>query len=544
MEARLNQAFETICEWSNVYRIPCWRIDHVHRITWAPDDPTLAAFATDPELLDALAAAAATFEADFSPYVLRELAPGATFIFFRERDRRHSFGWVVSMAPTREAIPALAALCSPNAIDSEALRASLHKGIVIDRAHAEARADALTRAHASAMAAIEYTKTIDQFTVQLTQAYETSCMSLRISRMMTRINEPEDFIRDLVTELHETSEFGWVAFVRHADQHFDDANVPHFCTAFDTARFDNAQIRSAGGTILAAKGSDTKTTIVEASTITSEALGPELIIQPLRIEPRTIGLLILGARNGKDWAVNSYDTLLVETTAASLTAYLETVRLHMHQQKSFLGTLRALTAALDAKDHYTRGHSERVAFIARQLAAAVNLLPDHCRTIHIAGLVHDIGKIGVPESVLTAAGKPTTEEFARIRQHPVLGHDMLREIPMLRDTLPGILHHHERWDGKGYPSGLKGNAIPRMARILALADAFDAMSSNRTYDAARGREEVLAEIRNCRGTHFDPELTDAFLTLDFSAYDAMLARDQADTQTQPTSEPRTRDRAA
>jgi HD-GYP domain-containing protein (c-di-GMP phosphodiesterase class II) len=545
MEARFARAFEHLADWCALMHAPCWRIDHTHRSSSTSEHPLLHTLAHDPKLQDAIAAAAVSCEDSADPFTVIELAPGAFFIFLRERDKRHSLGWVVTLAPTADSITGLAALLGTNLPHTDLLQA-LQPALVIDHTQVAARARALAHAHAQALAAIEHESTIDQFTDQLTQAYETACMGLRVSRMMTAFENPAHFVDALVRELHTTSEFGWVTFTRHADPYFRDSNVPDFAAACDPARFDHAQLRAAAHTILAAKGHDTKPTILEAATITSEALGPELIVQPLRAESRTLGLLILGARNGKEWAVNSYDTLLVETTAASLTAYLETVRLHAHQQQSFLGTLRALTASLDAKDPYTRGHSERVALLAQLLARAVKLPPDAERTIHIAGLIHDIGKIGVPESVLTGTTRPTTEEFNKIRQHPTIGHEILKGIPLLADALPGVLHHHERWDGNGYPAKLKGNAIPRIARMLALCDAFDAMSSSRTYDAARARAEVLTEIRNCRGSHFDPELTDAFLTLDFSAYDQLLAQAHAEVDTpSPTeTERRSRDRAA
>lgn len=545
MDHILPLAFEAVARWCEDFSLPCWRVDHATREIRHPECDVLAAMAHDEGLVSRILQMATLHESDSDLVSIEEPAPGARFILLREHDRRHRFGWVVTLAPTAESIQsgALSSLCAQH-FDSDALAKALARATVVDEQQAHARAAALGRAHADAIARAESDRALDQFTAQLTQAYENACMALRVSRMMARVDDPAGFVRDIVQELHQTSEFGWVGFIRHADPHFRDTRVPDFCCACDESRFDQAQILAAAQTILHARGHDSKTAIVEAATITSEALGPELIIQPLRNDTRTIGLLMLGARAGKEWAVNSYDTLLVETTATSLAAFLETVRLYNHQHQSFLGTLGALTGALDAKDPYTCGHSQRVALLGRQLAAAVNLSPEVQRTIHIAGLVHDIGKIGVPETVLTGSGKPNDEEFRRIRQHPSIGHDILKGIPLLHDALPGVLHHHERWDGRGYPSGLKGNAIPRIARMLALCDAFDAMSSSRTYDAARARDVVLDEIRNCRGTHFDPELTDAFLSLDFAEYDAMLASSQSSEIPAEPQERRTRDRAA
>src|SRR5690606_26088192 len=157
-----------------------------------------------------------------------------------------------------------------------------------------------------------------------------------------------------------------------------------------------------------------------------------------------------------------------------------------------------------AKDRYTCGHSERVAMLARRIAQAAGLSGPQAERVHICGLLHDVGKIGVPEAVLCKPGRLNDEEFALITQHPAIGHRILKDIPMLEDVLPGVLHHHERFDGRGYPSGLAGQQIPLIARIIALADTFDAMSSTRSYRPAMPRERVLAEITREAGSQLDP----------------------------------------
>jgi HD-GYP domain-containing protein (c-di-GMP phosphodiesterase class II) len=164
-----------------------------------------------------------------------------------------------------------------------------------------------------------------------------------------------------------------------------------------------------------------------------------------------------------------------------------------------------------------------VAHLSCRLAAALGLDEHSAERVRIAGLVHDVGKIGVPEAVLCKTGRLTDEEFALIKTHPEIGHRILKDIPHFDDVLPGVLRHHERWDGKGYPGGLAGEAIPLVARILALADTFDAMSSTRSYRPALPREKVLEDFRRCAGTQFDPALVERFLTLDFVEFDRMVA---------------------
>jgi len=176
-----------------------------------------------------------------------------------------------------------------------------------------------------------------------------------------------------------------------------------------------------------------------------------------------------------------------------------------------MGLLHSLTSAVDAKDAYTCGHSERVALVSRHLAQQMGLSDRDVEQIYMAGLLHDVGKIGVPEAVLQKTGKLTAEEFEQMKRHPQIGARILQDIKQVREIVPGVLHHHERYDGKGYPTGLAGEKIPLMGRIICLADCFDAMTSNRTYRKALPLEVALTEIRRCSGTQFDPRLTEFFL---------------------------------
>jgi len=184
----------------------------------------------------------------------------------------------------------------------------------------------------------------------------------------------------------------------------------------------------------------------------------------------------------------------------------------------FIGSLKALTRSIDAKDRYTRGHSERVAFIskwiAEQLAEAEQLDQEQIQKIYLAGLLHDIGKIGIDEKVLCKAGRLTTRERNRLRMHPSIGANILSGIKQMRDIIPGVLHHHERVDGKGYPTGLKGDQIPLMGKIVGLADCFDAMTSERTYSNALSLEQAIAEVESRLGTQFDKKVGEVFTKSD------------------------------
>ena len=180
---------------------------------------------------------------------------------------------------------------------------------------------------------------------------------------------------------------------------------------------------------------------------------------------------------------------------------------------NFAATIYALTAAIDAKDHYTFSHSENVAAYASALAAAIPLDADHIEIVRQAGLLHDIGKISIPESILSKTTKLTAEEYEIMKQHVEASIAMIKYLPSLDYVIPSAIGHHERWDGKGYPRGLVGEQNPVAARCLCIADAFDAMTSKRSYRDAMNVEDALAEIRRNLGTQFDPKLGALFITL-------------------------------
>ncbi|MEU8762554.1 HD-GYP domain-containing protein [Streptomyces sp. NPDC048659] len=172
-------------------------------------------------------------------------------------------------------------------------------------------------------------------------------------------------------------------------------------------------------------------------------------------------------------------------------------------------TIRALVQAVDLKDRYTRGHSERVGRASVLIARELGMAEERLEVVRFAGILHDVGKLGVPTRVLRKDGPLTPEERRIIELHPEYGHEMVRGIGFLGEARTAILHHHERMDGSGYPYGLKGRQIPEYARVVAVADAFDAMTSTRSYSRARPVGTALAELARCAGTQFDPRMVDA-----------------------------------
>ena len=177
----------------------------------------------------------------------------------------------------------------------------------------------------------------------------------------------------------------------------------------------------------------------------------------------------------------------------------------------FYKTIKAISSALDAKDPYTHGHSYRVTLYSMILANMMHLDDEFIEDIETAGLLHDIGKIGIPQSILCKPGKLTDEEYASMKTHPSQGEKMIGDVKQLHKISDWIKAHHERWDGRGYPSGLKEDEIPLASRIIALADTYDAMTSTRSYRKALSHEEAIAEIQRCSGSQFDPKLAQIFI---------------------------------
>jgi HD-GYP domain-containing protein (c-di-GMP phosphodiesterase class II) len=247
----------------------------------------------------------------------------------------------------------------------------------------------------------------------------------------------------------------------------------------------------------------------------------QIMAVPLLREEVVLGCLFAINKTSGDF--DSQDAKLLNSIANESAIYLENAMLFDDAHGLMMGLLHSLTSAVDAKDAYTCGHSERVALLARQLTLEAGIGEPFAERAYMTGLLHDVGKIGVPESVLQKTGRLTPEEFEQMKKHPGIGAKILQDIKQISDLIPGVLHHHERYDGQGYPDGLIGENIPIMGRIICLADCFDAMTSNRTYRKALPLEVALTEIRRCSGTQFDPLLTEAFLRIGAEKFRTLLA---------------------
>jgi HD-GYP domain-containing protein (c-di-GMP phosphodiesterase class II) len=242
-------------------------------------------------------------------------------------------------------------------------------------------------------------------------------------------------------------------------------------------------------------------------------------------DSRLIGLMVAINRVDKP-DFDSADVKLFNSVANGCAVFVENGRLFNDLKELFISSLKALTSSIDAKDPYTRGHSERVAFISRWIATRLSakglLEEEQVPVIYLAGLLHDIGKMGISETVLRKKGRLTEQEFEQMKTHPSIGAGILSGMKQMHDIVPGILSHHERVDGTGYPDGLAGEQIPLIGKIVGLADSFDAMTSKRTYRSAMSVEQALAEIARGLGKQFDAKVGKIFIGSDvYQLWDIM-----------------------
>jgi len=236
-----------------------------------------------------------------------------------------------------------------------------------------------------------------------------------------------------------------------------------------------------------------------------------IICAPLVVHRKIIGVIeVLNKLDGSDFSEQDLEILV--PVAATAAIAIENVKLQQSIVDAYKGTIKALAAAIDAKDPYTRGHSQRVTEYALLAANSLSLLGEELETLEYAGILHDIGKIGIADSILMKPGPLTAEERNIICKHPLIAANMLKEVPFLEKARSLVLHHHERYDGKGYPDGLKGEAIPMGARLLAVADAFDTITTDRPYRAALSVDYAISELHRFSGTQFCPVAVEAFAT--------------------------------
>jgi HD-GYP domain-containing protein (c-di-GMP phosphodiesterase class II) len=271
----------------------------------------------------------------------------------------------------------------------------------------------------------------------------------------------------------------------------------------------------------------TEIMVAESPAPDGQILRPELGVGPLMPWP-TSAVLMRISKSRDSWMVavnfrpeHSFQLRDIKVMALGrrmLLNHRRQVQAYDKLKDTLFGLVRCLTAAIDAKDPYTWGHSERVARIAVRLGKQMSLAPAMLSDLYLAGLLHDIGKIGIRDSVLQKPGDLSPEEFAHIQEHPVIGDRLVSNIKQLEHLRPGVRNHHERWDGAGYPDGLAGERIPLLARVLAVADSCDAMMANRAYRNALPRERIDATLMLGSGAQWDPHVIEHFMACRHELY--------------------------
>ena len=234
-----------------------------------------------------------------------------------------------------------------------------------------------------------------------------------------------------------------------------------------------------------------------------------MIVVPVASKERMVG--VLQAINKKDGSFTDDDLEMLETLAHQVGTAIENALLYQEQRETFLGITLALAEALEKRDDYTGGHTRRVCEYSMAIAQHMNVSARQLKELHLSAILHDIGKIGVPDRVLQKPGRLEPDEIAEMNRHPVLGSEILEHVKSLRAMIGGVRNHHEKYDGSGYPDHKSGEGIPLIGRIIAVADAFDAMTSTRPYRVALSHETAIKELVTCSGSQFDPNVVQAFV---------------------------------
>ncbi|MBU2516560.1 MAG: HD-GYP domain-containing protein, partial [Proteobacteria bacterium] len=237
-----------------------------------------------------------------------------------------------------------------------------------------------------------------------------------------------------------------------------------------------------------------------------------IVILPLTAQGKVIGILAADRPQGEA-VVTSMDRDYLEVFANQVALAIENARMYRDLKESFLSTVKSLAQALEAKDSYTRGHSERVTTYAVRLATRLKMPSDEVDMLRRLGMLHDVGKIAIDRQILNKPGQLSPEDQELVRQHPSWGQSIIQPLKLNQGEIAIVRHHHERWDGLGYPDGLAGEAIPLPARVISVADAFDAMTSDRPYRNAMGLRDALKELERGSSTQFDPDVVEAFTTM-------------------------------
>lgn len=449
--------------------------------------------------------------------------------------RRKVSSWIVAIARTEQVTPVneeLSQFARRASLDAQFLTSISQKAPLVPAAVFGALVRIAEQMHEDLASAAQSQHEIADVTQQLTSVYEEISLLSTISSGMRFSQKPQAFLESVSREMQQIGNFRSiiVALAKRTDEQtplqFDEGPVIVGECGVDGMELLNVLHEPIHDALTIGETQVHNDISADCDWSKLRSSIRRFACVPLERDRRPLGILLAVDKNDTT-EFNSVDLKLLNNVGNQCSIFLENAALYNDMQDLFMGVLHALTRSIDAKDAYTRGHSQRVAELSRALAQKIGLPDEQCERIYLSGLLHDVGKIGVPEAVLTKPGRLTDEEFTLIKKHPEIGAQILGNIKQLQDILPGVLYHHERWDGKGYPHMLAGDKIPLLGRIICVADSFDAMTSTRTYRAARSLEAVLQEIDRCAGAQFDPALAKVFTTLDFAPYLKSVAEQEA-----------------
>ena len=434
--------------------------------------------------------------------------------------RRRLVGAAVGSFPVKEMLDEehLARLCDRLGIDRQILTEQAEGAV----RHSSEQAGDFLRILAQALEGIQNRfvarQELQSFSNNLATTYEELSLLYRTSGSMHVTQRPEQFLKKVCEELLEVMNISACVAVVYAHP---PAIEEDLLVVSGQLGLLADQIETFVASRVAPRLADEARPIVDnafraAHSKASDGPVTNLVAVPLIGDEETLGILVGLNKLAGDF--DSVDMKLITAIGGHIGVFLTNNKLYADLQDLLMGVLHALTATIDAKDPYTSGHSQRVALISRRLAEECGFDVEKVEQIYLAGLLHDIGKIGVPEATLCKKGRLTDQEYEDMKRHPMLGANILGGIRQLDEMIGGILSHHERPDGAGYPQGLVGDDIPIEGRIICIADCFDAMSSYRTYRDALPVEKVMDELRASAGKQFDAELVETFLSIDLKEF--------------------------
>ncbi|MCZ6835253.1 MAG: HD-GYP domain-containing protein [Planctomycetota bacterium] len=507
--------------------LPTWTCDESQRIISRPGEIGIVPpWLDSPRLSDGIEAALYCNGEEAEPAILT-LKPGAWLIKLPLPDQNDGPWCVIALALcegfSRSA--SFTTFSQESDLDPEDFRSQLKPFMKFQHSQLVHIQHMLNWAMQDLTTLDENEAALSDLSKQLSYTYDEISTLYQLGRSMNNLFEPRLFVNSVCSQLHYLLEFNWIA-IQYIPSSLALSGLEHELIFEGELPIEQEAFSRFAVELISKWQADLWTSILEtdASPMASQC-GSQIVVEPISHDGVIIGAIFAGEKNSDDPDASSVDIQLMDTTSDFLGVFHQNSARFEVQRSQYMGTVRALSSSIDAKDPYTRGHSDRVAHLAAELAKVRNMSSEQVEEVYITGLLHDVGKIGVPETTLCKAGSLTKEEFDQIKQHPVIGYEILKDIPLMSDLLPGVLHHHERWDGNGYPHGLKGESIPLLGRLLAVADAFDAMSSDRSYRARMPREKVISILRDGAGTQWDADMVSQFLTLDFAKYDEMVLRE-------------------